>query len=309
MGGGGILGFWGAGIWMLAKGQRLVVLGIGWFLVTLSVTSSVVPIRDVMYEHRLYLPMVGFILLLTTVVNRAYRSYGTNKTYGQGILVGASSLLAIYFVLTLFRANVWASEVNLWGDAWRKGPEKHRTNKNYGFVLTQAGRLREGIERLEYAVKLNSEDQDYRITWGAAYLQAQACEKAKAQFIKATELRSDKADGGNNLGVALFQLKKYPESRQAFETSLERDVKFQAAWLGLGGARLYTGDSKGAEEAFKKAIELEPNDPRAWANLVTLYVQTKQWKKANEAVKELERVDSKYQGLLEKKQLIKKNLR
>ncbi len=290
---------------LVRRRQKLAALGVWWFFITLSVTSSVVPIRDVMYEHRLYLPMVGFALLL---VATSYKLQAT-KIGKQGLVVGGTTLLAIYFVLTLFRANVWATEVNLWGDAWRKGPEKHRTNKNYGFVLTQAGRLAEGIERLEYAVKLNPEDQDYRITLGAAYLQAKEWEQARLQFVKATALKPEKADGWNNLGVALFQLKNYAESRQAFEKSIALDPKFQAAWLGIGGARLYLGDSGGGEEAFKKAIELEPTDPRAWANLVTLYVQTKQWKKAGESIRELERLDPKYQGLMERKQLIQKNLR
>jgi hypothetical protein len=38
----------------------LVSFAVGWFFITLSVESSVFPISDAMYEHRLYLPMHGF---------------------------------------------------------------------------------------------------------------------------------------------------------------------------------------------------------------------------------------------------------
>ncbi|HWR58589.1 MAG TPA: hypothetical protein VN328_06845, partial [Thermodesulfovibrionales bacterium] len=42
--------------------QRLIAFGIFWFFITLFVESSVIPIADVIFEHRLYLPSVGFFI-------------------------------------------------------------------------------------------------------------------------------------------------------------------------------------------------------------------------------------------------------
>jgi Tfp pilus assembly protein PilF len=53
----------GEGLW--AVYARLVALGIFWFFTTLAVESSVIPIADVIFEHRLYLPSVGFFLAVT----------------------------------------------------------------------------------------------------------------------------------------------------------------------------------------------------------------------------------------------------
>ena len=50
-----------AGIKSIRK-YPLVGFGILWFLITLAVSSSIFPLRDVMVEHRLYLPAVGFSL-------------------------------------------------------------------------------------------------------------------------------------------------------------------------------------------------------------------------------------------------------
>ena len=44
------------------SGLRVLAFGVFWFFITLSVESSVIPIRDVIYEHRLYLPSVGVVL-------------------------------------------------------------------------------------------------------------------------------------------------------------------------------------------------------------------------------------------------------
>ncbi|KAB2950845.1 MAG: hypothetical protein F9K18_14705, partial [Thermoanaerobaculia bacterium] len=43
-------------------GWRLVGFGGVWFFVALAVESSLIPIVDVLFEHRLYLPSVGFLL-------------------------------------------------------------------------------------------------------------------------------------------------------------------------------------------------------------------------------------------------------
>ena len=289
------------------RGQKnewvLVSLGILWFFVTLLPSSSIIPIRDVIYEHRLYLSVVGFVLLLIFLIHKFY------DRYSQTVVTGAVLLLVIYSGLTIARNTVWASELKLWEDAWIKGPEKARTNKNYGFVLTQEGQLHKGIERLERAIELKPDDQNYYITLGAAYLQVQEWEKARKAFVLATELRPDKADGWNNLGVALFQQKRYRESREAFEEALEKDSEFYMAWLGVGGAELFLGNVESGERAFERAIELEPADPRSYSNLVSLYVKSGQWQKAWETIGRLEAVDPSDVGLAGKKRLILEQLK
>ncbi len=55
------------GVWMFKK-SRLISFGIFWFFITLSVESSIIPIRDVIFEHRVYLPSVGFFMFLVVAI-------------------------------------------------------------------------------------------------------------------------------------------------------------------------------------------------------------------------------------------------
>lgn len=246
------------------KGNRLATLAIGWFFITLAPTSSVIPIRDLIYEHRLYLSLVSFVLVLVSLI------YKFNERYRQQMIIGGAVLLMIYSGLTLARSAVWANELRLWEDAWRKAPNKSRTNKNYGFLLGEEGRLKEARVRLERAIELESDNQDYFITLGAVYLKAQEWDKARTTFERATELRPDKADGWNNLGVALFQLKKYQESKRAFEVALEKEPEFYMAWLGLGGAEIVLGNLEAAQVALNRAVEIDPKAPETYRNLAIL---------------------------------------
>lgn len=49
--------------------KRIVAFFIFWFFIILSPTSSVVPIIDLIYEHRLYLPSLGFFVILVLAID------------------------------------------------------------------------------------------------------------------------------------------------------------------------------------------------------------------------------------------------
>ena len=57
---------------------RLIAFFILWFFIILSPTSSFVPIIDVIFEHRLYLPSVGFFVLFSLAFNRIFRYKESN---------------------------------------------------------------------------------------------------------------------------------------------------------------------------------------------------------------------------------------
>jgi len=66
------------GRWMFKK-SRLISFGIFWFFITLSVESSIIPIRDVIFEHRVYLPSVGFVIFLTAAVHQMMEQIKTTS--------------------------------------------------------------------------------------------------------------------------------------------------------------------------------------------------------------------------------------
>ena len=59
----------GFGIWAYRR-AKLLSFAIIWFFVTLSVTSSFLVIYDMIFEHRLYLPSVGFALFIAVMISR-----------------------------------------------------------------------------------------------------------------------------------------------------------------------------------------------------------------------------------------------
>lgn len=51
-------------------GARVTLFGLLWFLIAVAPTSSVIPVIDVIYEHRAYLASIGLILILTYALDQ-----------------------------------------------------------------------------------------------------------------------------------------------------------------------------------------------------------------------------------------------
>ena len=66
----------GSALYLLVKvrpSSPLISFGILWFFLTLSIESSIIPIADVIFEHRLYLPSVGAFLVMAVIGDQSFR--------------------------------------------------------------------------------------------------------------------------------------------------------------------------------------------------------------------------------------------
>lgn len=82
---------WG---WSQRKRQPLISFGVFWFFLTLSSESSIFPISDVIFEHRLYIPMFGFALFLPVAIVLLFK----NKHIASGVL---AIVILIFFCIVV----------------------------------------------------------------------------------------------------------------------------------------------------------------------------------------------------------------
>lgn len=76
----------GAAFWLYRKKRsRLVPFGIAWFYITLSPVQSFVPIVDVIFEHRMYLPSIGFFLVAIMAYEAFFDWIEKKKAVKSGI--------------------------------------------------------------------------------------------------------------------------------------------------------------------------------------------------------------------------------
>lgn len=94
----------------LRKKQPSFAFGIFWFFLTLTVESSIFPIKHVMFEHRMYLPMAGLCLAFSTIMVAVIKK--------RKILVVTSAFLLLALCVTTYKKNeVWKTGEGLMDEA------------------------------------------------------------------------------------------------------------------------------------------------------------------------------------------------
>jgi DNA-binding NarL/FixJ family response regulator len=258
-----ILGLAALGAWLVRwprSDARLVLAGCGvlWFFLTLAIDSSVVPLPDVMAEHRVYLPSVGFFFAIACLadVARGWRGGQSPLRWLVPMAVGAAVLLLT--VTTVARNEVWRSPVSLWKDTVAGSPGKVRPWMNLGTAYFQAGRWSRAVECYQQALALAPANAQLWAFLSTAENAAGWYEQALASAEQG--LRFDPALSNLYLPKS-FAFERLGRTRDALATLKEwarlRPASRRAR-LGLAGVSMQLGDLDQAEGHLEKLRTLEP---------------------------------------------------
>ena len=144
-------------IWSIRNRRQypLIVFGIFWFFLNLLVESTVIPL-ELVFEHRLYLPSVGFYIAGFSMLDLLVAYLKTKHSSREVELV---FVLLMVFAVSLFsmgtsvRNHVWADSYTLYTDCAIKAPNKPRVQLNLGVAMgLDRGLERESIKVFEKAM-------------------------------------------------------------------------------------------------------------------------------------------------------------
>ncbi|MBF0331570.1 MAG: tetratricopeptide repeat protein [Candidatus Omnitrophica bacterium] len=245
---------------------RLVSFSIFLFFLTLLPESSFFPIRDVMFEHRLYLPMVAYSLFL---VSGLYYLWGRNVIRAMFIVL--TVILASYGALTYERNKVWKSELTLWDDAISKSPDKPRTHNNRGAALLDAGKLIEAIADYSKAIELDPDYADAYYNRGNAYRQQGNLSKAIADYSKAIELKPDCFDAYNNRGAVFEKRGEFVQALSDYDHAIALVPYYAKAYCNRGEIYAKQGNAAQALAEYNRALGLDPYLSEAYNDRAGIY--------------------------------------
>lgn len=117
--------------------QRPVSFGIAWFFLALLPTSSIIPLAEVMNDHRMFFPFAGLCISVSWAIGLLVKRYANR--YKIPLIVILCLLLAGYAYITYQRNEVWHTEESLWHDVTIKSPANGRGLMNYGLSKMAAG--------------------------------------------------------------------------------------------------------------------------------------------------------------------------
>jgi len=249
---------------------RVAAFGVAWFFLVLAPTSSVVPIADLLVEHRVYLASWGPIVAVAAGASLGLSRLGARRRTASLLVVGAVwGVLA----LALHRRNaVWETRLALWSDAAAKAPTAQRPRLNLAFARWERGENDEAIRQfrlaLEYGGRAAPADEAFiQNNLAVALLSANRPDEAAAALRRALLLEPGKAIAHANLGLALLRQGDLTGAEEEAGRALALRPDEAGAWMVLGGVRMARGDAAGAIDPLERAVRLDPDDAVRWLEL------------------------------------------
>jgi Flp pilus assembly protein TadD len=233
-----------SGIYLLYRSRyssphmRIIAFGIFWFFITLAVESSFIPIKEIMFEYRVYLPSVGISFATSTVVFMAIKRLSERSIKAKKAVTGFLVVLIILLTGATFARNtVWKNEITMWEDVVSKSPDKGRAYIGLGNAYKSQGFFPRAIE--QYNISLRLDPYDLTIY--------------------------------NNLGNAYFALGDFDMAIHYLQRALRFKSNFGEAHYNIANAYKFKGLLNKAIEHYQAAISLKPYDPDAHNNIGNTY--------------------------------------
>ena len=146
----------GLGWYAVRTGSRRRVViafcAVLWFFIGVGPSSSLVPLPDLMAEHRSYLGSIGVFILLFLILDGLAAK---GRLQGRVVLAVAALMMAGMTYAAWERTQLWRDPLALWRDAANKNPQSFRALSNLGVYEAEAGNNPTARACFEKSVELN----------------------------------------------------------------------------------------------------------------------------------------------------------
>ena len=234
--------------WRWLPRQPAIACGILWFFLTLAIESSIIPL-DPLFEHRLYLPMFGFAMVLPALLNLLPRT---------GLQVGfAVALLLVLGVMTWQRNALWNDPIALYTDNLRVAPHNERVMFNLGETYRGIGRLSEAEGLLAASIERNPRVELSYMALKAIYTTQNRTDDMIDMLHYAVEHLPDNATLHNELAFAYAKKGDIATAISFLKQAIAIDPAAVESYFNLAQMYALSGDRKQVEASLRKVLSID----------------------------------------------------
>lgn len=144
-----------AGWWSWRRGGA-IGLGLAWAAVALLPVSHLIPFRELLAEHYLYVPMVGMALCAAGIVDAALDVWPARRVW---ITAAGCGIVAALMARTVVRNDDWQDRLTLWTATVAVAPRCARAQFNLGQAYFERSRLADAERAWLAAAALQPDDR------------------------------------------------------------------------------------------------------------------------------------------------------
>jgi tetratricopeptide (TPR) repeat protein len=236
----------------IRRHNKLVSFSIFFFIAGLIPVCNIYPLNATLAEHWLYLPSIGFFIIIAWLLTSLYRKRKFTVFSIILIITAASSLS----YLTVKQNRYWQDPVYFYKRTLKYNPKSPRLYANLARLYWQEGRYEEAVRMCKKAIEIDPAHFVAYNNLGNAYLQLGEYEKAKSSFKKAASLKPEHPTPYGNLGWTYFLLDDHDKASKFYRKAIELKPNYSAAYYNLAILYYEKGNYELALKYCHKAEEL-----------------------------------------------------
>ena len=252
-----------ASIWGMSRRSPFGFLGM-WFFLLLAPTSSIMPIFDLAFEHRMYLSLAAVVVLTVVLVHHWLTWVSAPQWIAPTIL---AVVVAALGARTLARNLDYASVIDMWRQVSNIRMDNPRAHTSLGVLLAAKDQDDEAMWHLRWAVQIRPDYPIARASLGNALQKQGDLDEAIVQYEEALRFKQDYADAHFNLAVALESNGDQDRAIEHYRKTIEIRQDHGEANNNLGAILASQDRYDQAISHFRQAIKFDPKVAESHTNL------------------------------------------
>ncbi len=255
--------------WGLARNRVVGFLGAAFF-VLLAPTSSLYPVADAAFEHRMYLPLAAVLTALGLGAARLRPGPAGRLVSALVAVVLTLALVIALGLATRARNRDYRSAVAMWSLNAAQRPEHPRPRVQLGTALAESGRLAEAIREYTAVLERHPGEATALANLGVARERQGAVDEAMERYAEALRIDPRLRGARNNLGVLLARKGRLREAIVELDEAVRRHPDFVEGRYNLALALRLAGRRDEARSQLRGVLALDPGHALARRSLQRL---------------------------------------
>lgn len=255
---------------------RLAVFLCSWILIPFIplLDLSMLPVGEIAHDRYLYLPSIGFSILLAMALRRI--GLGRLKLLGLPALQAAAVLLLVlvFGISTAAQDRYWANDMKLYSRGVSRTPQNKLARTNLGNAMGEQGRYAEALVLYREVL---ARDPDFWLAiynTGYTYYRMGRLREAEKYLKRAIAVNGVDSDEYFYLGLTWLKLGDVNDAEKAVRHALQLQPGGLAYHFALGMILKLKGDIPGALAEFKEELRNFPGETGAAQQIQAIRSQT-----------------------------------
>ncbi|MBZ5535407.1 MAG: tetratricopeptide repeat protein [Acidobacteriia bacterium] len=236
---------WGVLAW---RKHRLISFALMTLLLSPLMAYALMPLADVVAEHRIYITGLGVDLLFAWILTRKPRY----------CLAALSVVTVVFAAAAIERNKVWANDLTLWSDAAQKSPGLARPHLNLGLAYESNRQFDRALIEYQKALSINPKLSTAYVNMGNILFSRGDLKGSEAALRKAIELSPNLSVAYGNLASIVLQKNQPAEALQLLEKAGSLEDSYVIHW-NKGVVLSTLGRYREAAHEYQHALELRPD--------------------------------------------------